>query len=57
MNIHTVRPPGRGPAVQLMDGSTENDDVFALVAFLAPDLDMKPEAQADTVAAARRQVT
>ena len=41
--------------MQLMDGSTENDGVFALVAFLAPDLDMK--AEAETIAAARRQVT
>jgi hypothetical protein len=40
-----------------MDGSTQNDEVFALVAFLAPDLDLKPEAEADTVAAARRQVS
>lgn len=43
--------------MQLMDGSTENDGVFALVAFLAPDLDMKAEAEAETIAAARRQVT
>jgi hypothetical protein len=56
VDIHRVRPPGQGPAVQLMDASTENDAVFALVAFLAPDVGLRPDMEEDTITAARRQV-